>query len=157
MMFRSLFQRHLTMRLTQVGPESGIKTDTAGVLKCFIESKTFQTFTFPYNLYRFVSCGFSCITLRTNFRLCRIIKGDYNRACRKSFAQSSGRGTRSSRQLFPRVLTHERRRHAHHKKKLTQNIAGSGYGPCCYARIPCTSVKRSHSRIEIPYRKRNKL
>lgn len=42
-MFESLFQGYLTLRLTQVGPESGIKTDTAGVLTCFKEPKTFQT------------------------------------------------------------------------------------------------------------------
>jgi hypothetical protein len=35
MMFQPLFQTYPTMRLTQVGPESGIKTDTAGVFKTF--------------------------------------------------------------------------------------------------------------------------
>jgi hypothetical protein len=40
--------------------------------------------------------------------------------------------------------------------KPTHNIADAGYGPCCYARIPCASVKRSRSRIdEGPYRKQN--
>jgi hypothetical protein len=89
------------------------------------------------------------------------VPGDYLSTCRKSFGQPGAIETSSSRQLFPRVFelaTLSTSLQANKSQtKATKITSGAGSGPCCYARIPYTSAKCSHSHGEVSFRKQNKL
>jgi hypothetical protein len=59
---------------------------------------------------------------------------------------ASARRTCSSHQLFPHVLAQSQTNHKQNQPRLTEDAKN---GPCCYAHIPCTSVKCSHSYYKV--------